>query len=107
MQEMVVSAMTGGAIIDAALARFVAAVEKVELAVMKRRENERLRADLEDELAAAQDDRQRLATELASLAAQNARLDAAATDIERRLEAAMGEIRALLAALEPPDAGKT
>jgi hypothetical protein len=62
---------------------------------------ERLSRD--EALSVLQDDRSRLAVELDGALARNRALEKAAEDVSRRLNAADGAVRALLAAAEPAE----
>lgn len=91
--------MTDEPTLEAALDRLTRAIDQLEGATSRQRDGERARADLDAELAAVQDDRQRLAFELDAVTARASRLDAAAGEIDRRLEGAMAELRAVAAAV--------
>jgi chromosome segregation ATPase len=78
---------------DAAIQRLDAALSALEAATARRLETERRRADLETELSLMQDDRARLAVELDGALAKLNRLEAAADDVNRRVDRAMGVIR--------------
>lgn len=78
--------------IEAALKRLDAALAGLEAAAARRGETERRRGDLELELSLMQDDRARLAVELDGALAKLDRLEAAAAEVDRRIERAMGAI---------------
>jgi predicted nucleic acid-binding Zn-ribbon protein len=79
--------------LDEALRRLEVALTALEAATARRLEAERRRGDLETELALMQDDRARLAVELDGTLAKLNRLEAAADDVSRRVELAIGAIR--------------
>jgi chromosome segregation ATPase len=79
--------------LDTAIARLESALSALEAATARRAETERRRGDLETELALMQDDRSRLAVELDGALAKLHRLEAAADDVNRRVDRAMGVIR--------------
>jgi chromosome segregation ATPase len=79
--------------LDVAIQRLDAALSALEAATARRAETERRRGDLETELALMQDDRARLAVELDGALAKLNRLEAAADDVNRRVDRAMGVIR--------------
>ncbi len=83
--------------LDDAVRRLEAALGLLEAAVTRRLEAERRRGDLETELQIMQDDRARLAVELDGTVARLHRVEAAASDIGRRVERAADAIRAVLA----------
>ncbi len=82
--------------LDDAIRRLEAALGLLEAAVTRRLEAERRRGDLETELQIMQDDRARLAVELDGTMARLHRVEAAASDIGRRVERAAGAIRDVL-----------
>ncbi|HEX5868372.1 MAG TPA: DUF4164 family protein [Beijerinckiaceae bacterium] len=81
---------------DDAVKRLDAALGLLEAAVTRRLETERRRGDLETELQIMQDDRARLAVELDGAMARLHRVEAATSDIGRRVERAAGAIREVL-----------
>ncbi len=83
--------------LDEALRRLDAAVMALEAAAARRLEAERRRGDLDTELGLMQDDRARLAVELDGTLAKLNRIEAAADDVGRRVERAMGAIREVTA----------
>ena len=91
--------------LDDALKRLDAALAQVEAAVARRLDVERRRGDLETELQIMQDDRARLAVELDGTMARLHRVEAAASDIGRRVERAVGAIRDVLGRVEANGAG--
>ena len=82
--------------LDAAMKRLDAALGLLEAAVTRRLEAERRRGDLETELQTMQDDRARRAVELDGTMARLRRVEAAAGDVGRRVERAVGVIREVL-----------
>lgn len=78
------------------LARLRAAVEALEQAQSRRRENQRQSGPVETELALMQDDRARLATELDAALARSNRVETLAEDLTRRVDSAMTAVRAVL-----------
>ncbi|CUA84608.1 DUF4164 domain-containing protein [Chelatococcus daeguensis] len=88
--------------LNAALERLEAAVSGLERAAARRLELEQRRGDLETELSLMQDDRARLAVELDGALARLERLEAAADDVSRRVERAMGAVRTVMGAESQP-----
>jgi hypothetical protein len=86
--------------LDDAVRRLEAALGLLEAVVARRLEAERRRGDLETELQIMQDDRARLAVELDGTVARLHRIEAAASDIGRRVERAAGAIREVLGRAE-------
>ena len=82
--------------LDGAVRRLDAALGLLEAAVTRRLEAERRRSDLETELQIMQDDRARLAVDLDGTVARLHRVEAAASDVSRRVERATGAIRDVL-----------
>jgi predicted nucleic acid-binding Zn-ribbon protein len=82
--------------LDNGVRRLEAALGLLEAAVTRRLEAERRRGDLETELQIMQDDRARLAVELDGAMARLHRVEAATSDIGRRVERAAGAIRDVL-----------
>jgi hypothetical protein len=78
------------------LMRLRAAVDALEQAEARRRENQRQTGPIETELALMQDDRARLATELDAALARSNRVENLAEDLTRRVDAAMTTVRAVL-----------
>jgi hypothetical protein len=74
--------------LESALARLQAALTSLELAAGRRREADVAQADLNEAFAAMQDDRSRLALDLDETVARARRLEAANSEVARRLEAA-------------------
>jgi predicted nucleic acid-binding Zn-ribbon protein len=99
--------------LDNALARLDGALGQLEAAARRRVDAERGRANLETELALMQDDRARLAAELDGAMARLGHVEAAAADVDQRLERAMTVVGAVIARAqtqpgEPsPDNGET
>ncbi len=79
-----------------AMKRLDAALGLLEAAATRRLEAERRRGDLETELQIMQDDRARLAVELDGTVARLHRVEAAASDVGRRVERAAATIRGVL-----------
>jgi hypothetical protein len=79
-----------------AIARLNAALGLLEATASRRLEAERSKSTLETELALMQDDRARLAVELDAALAHNARLNGAADDLARRIDDAIGSVRAVI-----------
>lgn len=86
------------AMLNAALERLETAVAGLERAAARRLELEQRRGDLETELSLMQDDRARLAVELDGALARLERLEAAADDVSRRVERAMGAVKTVMGA---------
>src|SRR5690606_3465516 len=86
------------AMLNAALERLETAVAGLERAAARRLELEQRRGDLETELSLTQDDAARLAVELDGGLARPARLEAAADDVSRRVERAMGAVKTVMGA---------
>ncbi len=86
--------------LDNALQRLAAALARLEDAVERRRESDRVHAAREIEAQALNEDRARLAGELDEAFARAARLENANRDVSRRLDAAMDAIRTVLEAQE-------
>jgi uncharacterized protein YicC (UPF0701 family) len=82
--------------LDYAVKRLDTALGLLEAAVTRRLEAERRRGDLETELQLMQDDRARLAVELDGTLARLHRVEAAASDVGRRVERAASVIRDVL-----------
>jgi chromosome segregation ATPase len=80
-----------------AVRRLFAALDRLDAARERRAEADRLRANLEEELAIMQDDRARLAVELDGAAARVKTLESANDEARRKLSHAMAEITAVLA----------
>ena len=78
------------------LMRLRSAVESLEQAEARRRENQRQTGPIETELSLMQDDRARLATELDAALARSNRVETLAEDLARRVDAAMTSVRAVL-----------
>lgn len=84
--------------LNEALKRLDAALTALEAAAARRAEADRRNIDIETELSLMQDDRARLAVDLDGAMARLARLQAAANDVEERVERAIGVVTAVLAA---------
>ncbi len=85
--------------------RLEAALGLLDAAATRRLEAERRRGDLETELQIMQDDRARLAVELDGTMARLHRVEAAANDVSRRVERAVGAIRDVLGRADSNGAG--
>jgi hypothetical protein len=83
--------------LDDALARLSLALAQLEAASAQRIAFDARRDTLDTELAVMQDDRARLAVELDGSVARLRAIEAAAQESDRRIERAMGEVRAALA----------
>jgi hypothetical protein len=93
--------MTSPNPLDAALKRLANALESLEAADERRAAAERVRADLEEELAVMQDDRARLAAELDGALAANRTLALANADVAARLERAEIMLSELIDSVDP------
>lgn len=82
--------------VEQALTRLTQAIGALEVAATRRLEAEMSRSDLEAELSAMEDDRQRLASELDGMLARLQTLDTTHAEVDQRLERAMAEVRAVL-----------
>ena len=82
--------------LEQALARLSAALGLLEATASRKLEADRSKATLETELALMQDDRARLAVELDGALARSARLDGVTTDLARRIDDAIGSVRAVI-----------
>ena len=92
--------------LDDAMKRLDGALGLLEAAVTRRLEAARRRGDLETELQIMQDDRARLAVELDGTMARLHRVEAAASDVGRRVERAVGAIREVLGRAGGASAGR-
>ncbi|GHE59972.1 hypothetical protein GCM10019059_19280 [Camelimonas fluminis] len=90
--------------LNEALKRLDAALTALEAAAARRAEADRRTIDIETELSLMQDDRARLAVDLDGAMARLARLQAAASEVEERVERAIGVVTAVLAADERGEA---
>ena len=86
---------------DEAVSRLEAALDALEGA-LERRLGEARKGDLETELQLMQDDRARLALELESAMARLNRVEAATDHVGRRVGAAIGSLREVLATEPAP-----
>ena len=82
--------------LEQASSRLHAALDALEAAVNRRLDNDQHRDGLEEQLHAYGSDRSKLASELDRLRARSADLEAANREVSRRLDHAMGTIRAAL-----------
>jgi predicted nucleic acid-binding Zn-ribbon protein len=82
--------------LDSAMAKFSAALEKLETALVKRPAPARLDEALTRELAGLKEDRARLAAELERLNSEKVALEGFTDEVAGRLEGAIREIRAVL-----------
>lgn len=83
-----------------ALSRLASALEQLEAAGERRAIADRVRADLEDELAVMQDDRARLAVELDGSLARTRALALANEDARLAVERASASVRVVLEAAQ-------
>lgn len=83
---------------DAALKRFLTALDLLEAATDRGADSAQTLANLKEELAVMQDDRARLAAELDGALKRNNALGLANDEVRTRLEKAAGAVRAILAA---------
>jgi hypothetical protein len=90
--------IAGSADIDAATRRLMNALEALESAVERRREADRDEDELATRIQALGADRSRLADELDGTLVKSRRLERTNREIADRLDAAIGTIRAVLAA---------
>ena len=79
-----------------AMGRLSAALDRLDAARERRAEADRLRGNLDEELAIMQDDRARLAVELDGATARVKTLELANDEVRRKLAHAIAEIRAML-----------
>lgn len=86
--------------VDAAVRRLTAALEALEAAVERRREGDRNEERLADRIQQLGVDRSRLTNELDGMTAQTKALEQINQDVARRLDAAIGSVRAVLDASE-------
>jgi hypothetical protein len=85
-----------GPLLEQALQRLSAALDRLELAATARLDAEQALEPLETELAIMRDDRARLAVELDGALARNASLEHATGEVSQRVARAMGSIEAVL-----------
>ncbi|MBV8449072.1 MAG: DUF4164 domain-containing protein [Hyphomicrobiales bacterium] len=83
-------------LLDQALQRLSAALDRLELAATARLDAEQGLEPLETELAIMRDDRSRLAVELDGALARNASLEQATREMSQRVGRAIGSIEAVL-----------
>jgi len=88
--------MTNPEKLDAAFARFIAALDQLERSVALKLEDDLSSAELEEELAIMQDDRSRLALDLDAALARIGALEKARDEVLRRLDGAGEGIAAAL-----------
>lgn len=93
-------AMSESSAIDAATRRLAAALDALEAAAERRREADRAESNLAAQVHALGTDRSRLAAELDAATARSRRLAETNREIARRLDAAMGGVRAVIDAHE-------
>lgn len=79
-----------------ALARFSAALDRLEAASLRHQEGERMRMALESELALMRADRQALAESLDQSLFRNRQLEEQLVALDQRIERAMGAVRDVL-----------
>lgn len=82
--------------IDAAAKRLASAIDALEAALARRQEADKDGAGLAAQLHSLGNDRSRLAADLDGQVARSRRLETTHREIARRLDAAIGTIRALL-----------
>lgn len=87
-------------LLDLAIRRLAAALDQLEAAVERLGQAGEEKRDLEDTLAAVQDDRSRLAEDLATATARARALETASAEVAGRLGKAGSALRSLLAAAE-------
>ncbi|MCZ7659536.1 MAG: DUF4164 domain-containing protein [Xanthobacteraceae bacterium] len=92
--------MSESSAIDAATRRLAAALDALEAAAERRREADRAESNLAAQVHAFGTDRSRLAAELDAATARSRRLAETNREIARRLDAAMGGVRAVIEAHE-------
>jgi hypothetical protein len=86
--------------IEAALARLRASLSLLEAVAARRAETDRSKGTLETEIALMQDDRARLALELDGALARANRLDGTTQELARRIDTAIGSVRAVIDGFE-------
>lgn len=86
--------------VDVAVRRLTAALEALEAAVERRREADRDEERLADRIQQLGVDRSRLTDELDGMTARTKALEQINQDVARRLDAAIGSVRAVLDASE-------
>lgn len=84
--------------IETATRRLMAALEALEMAVERRREADGDEERLAERIHALGTDRSRLTNELDAVTAQARSLESVNRDVARRLDAAIGSVRAVLEA---------
>jgi len=82
----------------AAVARLESALDALESALAQRQEHDLSLADLEEELAIMQDDRNRLAQDLDAALTRTAAVEKMRDEVLRRVERASGGVAAVLGA---------
>jgi hypothetical protein len=92
--------MSDSTSIDAATKRLTQALDALDAAVERRLEAERGAARLADQVHTLGTDRARLASELDSQTARSRQLETTNREIARRLDAAIDNIRSVIAAQE-------
>lgn len=88
-------------LIEEAILRLRASLSALEAAAAHRQEADRSKAMLETELDLMQDDRARLAVELDSALARAQRLDTTSDELVRRIDKAIGTVRAVIELADP------
>ena len=89
-------AMTDASAIEAATRRLAAALDALEAALERRRDNDRGEDALAAQVHALGSDRSKLASDLDAAAARSRRLEAANREIAQRLDVAIDSIRAVI-----------
>ena len=90
-------------LLDQALQRLSAALDRLELAATARLDAEHGLEPLETELAVMRDDRSRLAVELDGALARNATLEHVTREVSERVARAIGSVEAVLRDTAPSD----
>ena len=89
-------AMTDASAIEAATRRLAAALDALEAALERRRDNDRGEDALAAQVHALGSDRSKLASDLDAAAARSRRLEATNREIAQRLDGAIDSIRAVI-----------
>jgi hypothetical protein len=89
-------AMTDASAIEAATRRLAAALDALEAALERRRDNDRGEDALAAQVHALGSDRSKLASDLDAAAARSRRLEATNREIAQRLDVAIDSIRAVI-----------
>jgi len=89
-------AMTDASAIEAATRRLAAALDALEAALERRRDNDKGENALAAQVHALGSDRSKLASDLDAAAARSSRLEATNREIAQRLDVAIDSIRAVI-----------